>query len=138
MFRQYYIFRLIEQLGEALRRIAGRRQRGDHDGALADAGDTWGKLLDVPHELVDLVDTPTLAGMLREPARMRIAAQLLAEEARAFAGKGDPLHAAARYRRALELMLEARAAQPEADDDSAILELSHHVPAAQLDARYRA
>jgi len=129
--------RLIEQLGEALRRIAGLRKRGEYDEAVADVEATWGRLIDVPYELIDLVDTPTLAERLREPANMRIAAQLLMEEARAFSGKGNPIHATLRYRKALELFLEARAIDPQPVDESAILELSRYVHANQLDPRYR-
>ena len=137
MFRQDYILRLIEQLADAVRRLAGMRQKGDYDGAIAESEATWARLLDVPHELVGLVDTPTLAERLREPANMRVAAQLLAEEARALAGKGDLVHATLRYKTAFELTLEARAIDPQPDDDNAILELSRYVHANQLDRRYR-
>jgi tetratricopeptide (TPR) repeat protein len=137
VFRQDYLLRLIEQFADALRRIAGLRKKGDYDAALGDIESTWNKLLDVPYQLVDVVDTATLAAQLKEPANMRIAAQLLAEEAQALAGKGDPVHASVRYRRALELFLEARAVDPQPDDEAAILELSRHVHANQLDPRYR-
>jgi hypothetical protein len=137
VFRQDYILRLIEQLADAVRRIAGLRKKGDFDAALAEAEGAWAKLLDVPRELVDMVDTPTLAERLREPTNMRIAAQLLTEEARALAGNGDPLHAALRYRKAFELTLEAKAIQPTAEDEAMLLELSRHVHANQLDPRYR-
>lgn len=132
--------RLIQKLGELISRIAGQNQRGKHDEALATAGQAWGTLLDAPRELIDAVDTPTLAAMLREPAKLRAAAQLCHEEAKALAGNGDPLRARLRYRRALELMLEARAADPPGsrDDESAILELSREVDVSTLDPRYRA
>ena len=137
MFREDYILRIIQQLVDAIARIAGLNRRGDHDRALAEAEQAWGKLLDAPRELIDAVDSATLAVMLREPDRMRVAAQLLHEEGRALAGKGDPLHAQLRYRRAMELMLEARAIEPSDDDDAIVMELSRVVPVATLDARYR-
>ena len=132
MFREDYILRIIQQLVDAIARIAGFNRRGEHDKALAEAEQAWGKLLDAPRELIDVVDSATLASMLRDPEKMRIAAQLLHEEGRALAGKGDPLHAALRYRRALELVLEARAIEPSDADDALVAELSRLVPVISL------
>lgn len=132
-FRQDYLLRMIEQLGEALRRIAGVRKRGDFEQAHRDVESLWDKHIDVAHDLVDLVDTHTLAGMLREPGHMRAAAMILAEEARCLADKGDPMHAARRYKTAFELLLEAN----DPADADLKLELSRHVHANLLDERYR-
>jgi hypothetical protein len=137
MFREDYILRLIEQLGEALRRMAGMSAKGDHAAALDELEVAWGKL-DVPRELVDVVDTPTLAGMLRDPRTMRAVAGLFTAEARARAATGDPLHAHVLMRRAFELHLEARALDPSGEDEVPLLELSRTVHANELDARYRA
>lgn len=138
MFRDDYLIRMIKQLAAFLARVAGHNRKGEYEEALREAGQAWDELFhDVPRDLIDVVDSPTLAGMLRDPARMRAAAQLLAEEGRALAGKGDPAHAAVRYRRALELYLEARAIAPEPGDADAIQTLARDVPANQLDARYR-
>jgi tetratricopeptide (TPR) repeat protein len=138
MFREDYILRLIQQLVEFIARISGLNRRGAHDEALEAAEQAWGKLVDAPRELIDVVDTPTLAAMLRDPAKMRLAAQLLYEEGRALTGKGDPIHAAVRYRRAMELMLEAGAAEPSADDAEVMQELARLVPTDALHPRYRA
>jgi tetratricopeptide (TPR) repeat protein len=138
VFREDYLMRLIHQFAEFVAHIAGLNRKGEHNLALAAADQAWGKLLDAPRELIDAVDTPTLAGMLREPAKLRAAAQLFYEEGRALAGKGDPLHAQLRYRRAMELMLEVRALDPSDEDTVAILELSRLAPAGMLDPRYRA
>jgi len=129
--------RMIDQLVLFIAHVAGLNNKGDHDKALVAADQAWGKLLDAELELIRALDGPTLAAMLREPAKIRAAAQLLYEEGRAFAGKGDPLHAALRYRSAMELVLEARAIDPIADDDAAIFELSRLVPNATIDPRYR-
>ena len=137
VFREVYIIRLIQQLVAIVARIAGLNRKGDHDKALAAADQVWEKLLDAPRELIDAVDTPTLAAMLREPDKLRIAAQLSYEEGRALVGKGDPLHGQIRYRRAMELILEARSLDPQAQDDAMILELGRIVPMDTLDPRYR-
>jgi hypothetical protein len=129
--------RLIHQLAEFVARVAGFNRKGEHDKALAAARQTWDELLDAPRDVIAAADTPMLAAMLREPAKIRTAAMLCYEEGRAFAGKADPVHAQLRYRRALELVLEARAIEPDPQDDAAILELSRLVPVDMLDPRYR-
>ncbi|MGE5183599.1 MAG: hypothetical protein ACM31C_16115 [Acidobacteriota bacterium] len=137
MQREDYVMRLIAQLAEAVRRITGRRREGDSAGSLDEARRAWDDVLGVPRELVEVTDTATLAGLLREPMKWRAAAELLAEEARTLAGHGDPVHASVLYRRALELALEARAADPQPGDDATILELSRFVSAHQLAPQYR-
>ena len=129
--------RLVKQVAEFVGRLAGFNQRGDYDAAIDAADQLWDKLFDVPRELRDTIDTPTLAGLLREPAAMRAAAQIFVEEGRALAGKGDPPGARMRYRRAIELHLEARALEPSEVNDRVLLELSRTVPVQDLDPRYR-
>lgn len=75
------IMRLIAQLADFIARIAGHTKRRDYAAALAEADRAWNELLAVPRDLVDRVDGPTLAGLLREPSKMRVGAQLLIEEA---------------------------------------------------------
>lgn len=149
MLRDDYLIRLIKQLGAALARIAGRRKSRDFEGALDETGKAWDDLIgQPPRELVDVLDTRTLAEMLKDTSRMRVAAKLLVEEGRAYAGKGDPIHAGLAYRRAYELLLEVRAVAPDgavdsteerelADDEGMMIELARLVPANQLDERYR-
>jgi len=138
MIREDYIIRLIKQLADFLGRIVGRRAAKDYEGAIAECGRAWDDLIgQPPRDLVDLVDTPTLAAMLKEPAKMRVAAQLLIEEGKSFAGKGDPVHASICYRRGWELYLEARRIEPDDNDEVVLRELARLVPANQLDERYR-
>ena len=124
VYHEDYLVRLIQQLAAFIAHVAKLNQGGEHDKALAAADQAWGKLLDAPRELIDAVDAPTLAGMLREPAKIRAAARLLLEEGRALAGMGDPQRAAARFRRAMELHLEARRIDPNGQDDEALRALS--------------
>jgi hypothetical protein len=137
MYREDYLMRLIHQLAEFVARVAGFNRKGEHDQALAAARQAWDALLDAPREVIASVDSATLATMLRDPAKIRTAAQLCHEEGLALEGKGDPVHAQLRYRRALELVLEARSREPRPEDDAAMLELSRLVPVASLDPRYR-
>ena len=136
MYREDWLHRLIRQFAEALARIAGLRKAGDYQAARA-AADRLYEELGIPRELVDVVDTPTLASMLGRADKMRAAAMLLWEEGHIVKATGDPVHAHLKYRRAHELFLEARAIDPQPEDDSAILELSRIVPARDLDPRYR-
>lgn len=138
MLRDDYIIRLIKQFAAFVARIVGKREAGDFDGALAESGRAWDDLIgQPPRELVDVIDTKTLADLLKEPAKLRVAAKLLIEEGRSYAGKGDPVHASVCYRRAWELYLEARLIEPGDDDAEVMSELARLVPANQLDPRYR-
>lgn len=136
MIREDYLIRMIRQIAEALARMAARRSSGQLEQAMRE-GDAAYDLLGVPRELCEVVDTPTLAGMLRDPDKIRAMARLSWEEGRILEGKGDPLAGFARTRRALELFLEARTLGDGDDDDAAILELSRVVDARHLAPRYR-
>ena len=138
MFREDYLIRLIQQMAEAIRRLAGLRQRGDYEAALAAAGKIYDDLTTVPREMSEALDTPSFAALLGSADKMRTAALLFWEEGKIYAAKGDPLTAQDRYCRAHELFLEARAIDARPEDDSAILELSRVAPASELDPRYRA
>lgn len=148
MLEDDYLLRMIQQLGDAILRIAGLNRRKEHDQALAAADRAWGELIgEIPPELAAAVDSRTLAGLLRQPDKIRLAHDILREQAHALTGTGDPVGAARRYRRALELLLEARAIEaskprsprPPGDADAAaIRELLRVVPAEALAPRYRA
>jgi hypothetical protein len=103
VFRDDYLMRQIEQLAGFLARAAGFSAGGAPAEALRELREAWDQLFgDVPRELVDVLDLPTLTGLLRTPERVKAAAQLLAEEARALELLGDP-RAATVQRRAREL-----------------------------------
>src|SRR5688500_7106217 len=99
MQREDYIHRLIRQFVEAIARIAGFRDQRDYKRALAATEDAWEGLLGHPRSLVEVVDTPTLARLLGDPAKMRVAAKLLWEEGKTHGASGDPVHATVCYRR---------------------------------------
>jgi hypothetical protein len=137
VFREDFIIRLIKQLADFVARIAGYRQAGEFERAQGEIERARDELLGFPPGLVDAIDTATIVSLLRHPDKLRAAARLFWEEGLVLRARRDPLTAAARFRRAFELYLEARAIDPQEEDTSAILELSRLFPASQLDERYR-
>lgn len=129
--------RLIRQVAEFVRAMVRRADQGDYEGALAEADRAYGDLFGMPPGLADRLDSATMASLLDAPERIRAAAKLSLQEGHIHKAKRDPLSAFKKYRRAHELYLEARAIDPQEDDDSAILELSRLVHARDLDPRYR-
>ena len=136
MFRDDYFMRMIEQIVAAIAKITGLSRNKDYGAALDEVEKGW-DILGVPRDLVAVLDGPTLAELLAAPEKMRAAADLLIAEAGALTSKGDPVHAAVCYRRGFELYLEARAIAPLPSDDETLRGLSRHVPAHQVDPRYR-
>jgi hypothetical protein len=136
MFENDYVMRIVKQVAEAIARMLNLSDDGDHDRALREADDAW-DLLGVPRELVAAVDTRTLAGLLRGPEGMRLAAELSLNEGKVLEAKRDPMNAFASYRRALELILEARARAPKDDDLELIRYLVKRVPQEYLPEEYR-
>ncbi len=126
MYRDDYLMRLIRQLVDAIARIAGFRRQGDYVRVMSEVGRAWDEL-GVPRGLAKAMDGRALAELLRDPAKQRVAAQLLAEEAHVMHATGDPLHAGMLRLRAIELFAAARKQDPQADDDAAIAELGRHV-----------
>ena len=129
--RDDYLMRLIEQLAQVIARMTGLNLRKDYRAALETAERAWDEL-DVPHELVDRLDGPELAKLLREPSKMRLAAQLLTEEATALAGSGDPIHATLRRKRAYQLYAAAHALDPQDTDDEAMTRIAVQLPPGEL------
>jgi hypothetical protein len=136
VYHDDYLMRMIRQVAEAIARIAGQRKAGDVEQALVATEQLYDEL-GVSRELLDVVDSATLADVLGRGDKIRAVAWVCWEDGHLHRAKGDPEAALARFRRAHELMLEARARDPQPDDDAAILEMSRIAPAHQLAARYR-
>jgi hypothetical protein len=137
VLRDDYLGRMIRQLAEFIARVSGLALTRDFARADQELGRAWLELLDVPRELVDRVDGPTLAQLLRDPAKMRVAAELLVEEAWVRTSSGDRVHALQCSKRAFELFLEAHALDPQPTDDNAIFELGRVIPPNEIDPRYK-
>jgi hypothetical protein len=137
MINDDYVMHLIRR-AQFVRRIVDYRQAGRLDEAMEEVERAWGELLDVPRELALGLDSPTLAGMLREPDRICAAARLSWEEGLIFEQRRNSLAATARCQRTLELLSEARALEPSQEEQVVVFELSPEVPAIELDPpRYR-
>jgi hypothetical protein len=137
MLREDYVMRLIRQVAEFVRAMVRRADKGDYIGALEEADRAYADLFGMPPGLADRLDSATMASLLGTPERIRAAAKLSLHEGHIHKAMRDPLSAFKKYRRAHELYLEARAIDPQEDDDSTILELSRLVHARDLDPRYR-
>lgn len=137
MLRDDYIGRMIRQLASFVAKISGLALKQDYAGAIDEVARAWTEILDVPRDLVERLDGPTLARLLADPMKMRVAGELLAEEAKVRNATGDLVHAMQCSKRAFELFLEARALDPQPSDDVAILELARVIPPNEIDPRYK-
>jgi len=138
MLREDYLMRLVKQVADFVKRVINTREvEGDNERARDEIQRGYEDLLGLPPGLSDRLDAATMATMLRDPDKMRAAAQLSWQEGHTYKAMRDPLAAFTRYRRAHELYLEARALDPQEQDDAAILELSRLANARDLDPRYR-
>ncbi len=137
MFQNDFIKRAIEQAGAMLSLIARHKQEGEIDEARAEIDAAYAKLLRIDRRSFEAVDSHTAAGLVGSADAVRIVARLCRLEAELFEDGGQRAAAQAKYRRALELLLEAHALEP-ADTDVAELDaLSALVPRDKLAPRYR-
>ena len=135
---QDYLMRAIQQLAEALRQILKLRKLGLLQEALAEIFATNQSLVGLDAQLFDLLDGATLARQLGAE-RLEIAALLIAEEAEVRQALGDYPRSFALRRRALEFLLEARAAGATLGRSSlvAIRDLLEYTGTDQLPGRLR-
>jgi hypothetical protein len=100
--------RQIEQVGQMLARILGLAKGGRGDEALAMFDQAYGPLLGVGSKVVAVLDDAQLVDLLTSGAnpdlrRVALALKLVKTEADLYDGAGQPVEAAARYRRAVAL-----------------------------------
>lgn len=135
-----YILRMIEQLAEAIGRIAGLRSAGKLDEAQSLLRETADGLFGPMREMLDRVDAASAATLLGGHEKIGAYAALCAEQAEIFELRGERKRAASERRRALELHLEAVRKAPHGDTPSrqAARALLARVGAAGLPERYSA
>jgi hypothetical protein len=132
-----YIMRQIRNALKALRRIIGLREAGDLETARQEIGEAYRQLIGEDGNLFLYLDSKIGAGLLAQPEKMAVMADLLHEEAEIIrAGKQeDPQDM---DRRALEYALEAFIAAPQSEENTTrINKLAKYVSREALDTRYQ-
>jgi len=136
-----YILRMIEQLSEAIARIAGARGAGKHEEALLIVRETADGILGPMRSMVEALDSASAAVLLSSAEKVGAYAALVAEEAATREAMGEARGASAGYRRALELYLEsarmAMGGTTDARAQEAIGRLRGKVDERRLGARYQ-
>ncbi|WP_437571535.1 hypothetical protein [Sorangium sp. So ce542] len=133
------ILRMIEQLAEAIGRIAGLRRAGQLDEAELLVRTTADGLFGPMRDMLDRIDAAGAATLLGDPEKIGAYAALCAEQAEILELRGRAAQALAEQRRALELHLEAMSRAPEGNPraEEAARALLGRVDAERLSARYR-
>ncbi|MGK4007350.1 hypothetical protein WMF31_32310 [Sorangium sp. So ce1036] len=108
-----YILRMIEQLAEAIGRIAGLRRAGELAEAHRVLRETADGLFGPMRDMLDRVDAAGAATLLGDHEKIGAYAALCAEQAAILEAQGRGAQAAAERLRALELHLEAVRRAPE-------------------------
>jgi hypothetical protein len=123
MFERDFVMRAARHLAAALARVLGLRKLGQEEEAQHALDELYRGLVPFDRELLDMLDPATLAGMLRDPERVRAVCQLLAFEADEAERHGDPGRARRTRRRALALLQHgASASDRDAEELAALLQ----------------
>ncbi|MGK3997003.1 hypothetical protein [Sorangium sp. So ce1024] len=139
-FRQRdYLLRMIEQLAEAIGRIAGLRRAGQLDEAELLVRTTADGLFGPMRDMLDRLDAGGASTLLGDHEKIGAYAALCAEQAEILELRGRAAQAQAERRRALELYLEAVGRAPEGNPraQEGARALLARVDAARLPERYR-
>lgn len=111
------ILRAIQQIGDALARIAGARRSGQADVALLDARETSGRILGPMAAMVERLDPSSAVMLLAEPEKIRAYGLLVAERSAVYKALGQADSAQRDRVRAIEVLsLWARKTQAMDDD----------------------
>ena len=135
-----YVLRLIQQLGDFLSRIAGRRREGELDEALREVERALDAIFGPMKRTLNDVDSATAANLLGNADKTLAYAKLLGAQAEVYDDKGEKLVARVARRRSLELLLEARSRfeLPRPEVDEAIAALEPQVNLERMSPRHRA
>jgi hypothetical protein len=137
MQRYDFIQRLIQQIAEAIAKVAGLRSEGRTQEALGVVEQTFAAL-GVDPEALRRLDSRSLAMLHGPPQKLRALARLCELQADMLDQLQRQELAADRRRRALELVLEAEAQDPDGADADLLSRLATRVDRATLGERYRA
>jgi hypothetical protein len=100
-----FILRAIQQIGEALARIAGMRRSGRAEAALMEAQQTAAGILGPMASMVEGLDAQSATMLLAQPNKIRAYGLLVAERSAVHDALGDKSAALHDRLRALELLV---------------------------------
>lgn len=140
MIERDYIMRMIKQLAGVLARIIRAKEQEQYDEALQLIQEAYSELFGLDSRLAGMMDAESLALLLGNRDKIKAMARLFREEGDLQALKGDASQAGSRYKRSLELYLEATAVESSKDPEvlQAIQELAEKIDIAQLSGKYSA
>lgn len=137
MITRDYLLRLIEQVADFVARIVATKREGNFEAGLRLVDEAYDDLLDMDRELFEIADSSTLAQLLGPPGKVRAIAGLCFQQADLLRLKGDPINAKLKYKKAVELTLEARRVERDPDDLELLRQAFLHIDEAVLAPRYR-
>lgn len=137
MITRDYLVRLIEQVAAFVASIVGAKREGNFDAGLRLVDEAYDDLLDMDRELFEIADSATLSQLLGPPGKVRAIARLCFEQAELLRLKSDPINSKLKYKRAVELTLEARRAEPDPADLELLKQAFMHIDVLVLAPRYR-
>jgi hypothetical protein len=106
MITNDYIMRMVKQLGDAIRRIAGLRDKKEYVQAHEAVGDACDELLGHQPHFLDVLNPSSTARMLGRWFKIKAYASLVETDAEVYAHEGNAERAQELHRRALEVYLE--------------------------------
>jgi hypothetical protein len=138
MFTRDYLLRVIEQAADFIARITKSKREGHFKAGLRQVESAYDALLDMDRQLFEVANSGVLADLLGPPEKIRAIAGLVREEADLLRLSGDPINAQLKYKRAVELVLEARERGGEAPEDTQFIQQCVlHVKQQTLAPKYR-
>ena len=138
MITRDYLMRMVQQLAGVLARILRAKEQEQYDQAMQEAEKAYGELFGMEANLLRALDAATLAQFLGHREKIKACAALFREEGELHRLKGETDQAGAKFRRALELFLEALNfdEQDDAECRQAIKALTAVVDSERLSERY--
>lgn len=111
------ILRAIQQIGDALARIAGLRRSGQADTALVEVNQTSGRILGPMASMVEKLDPQSAVMLLAEPDKIRAYGLLVAERSAVQRELGNTTAAQQDRLRAIDILSSWTKKSGAMDDD---------------------
>ena len=140
MIERDYLMRLFQQLTNVLARILRAREQEKYDEAQEAIDGAYGELFGLNATLVDVMSAESLAQLLGDREKIKALARLFKEEGELCELQDDPTQAVIKYKKSLELYLEAVSSKTKIDleSESMIKSLLDKIDFEQLPKKYQA